>query len=379
MTSLEIKRIFEDRYGYKPSWSVFAPGRANIIGEHTDYNEGFVLPFAINQGIHMLAAKNNNGILSIYAANTGEKAEMLLDGETEAEYDWLRFFVQVIRYCPKTIDNGLSIVFGGNIPIGGGVSSSSALTCAFIYTLSKAFDWNLTATEILNIAVDAETGTGVRGGIMDQFTIINGKANEAIILDCRSQETDFVHIPSGDYRFVLINTNVKHNLINTDYNNRRAQCESAITLLNQAAFQIKSIRDIKVEQLDDISKFLDETLFNRVSFVVSENNRVLLAKSFMQQNDHLGLGSLLYASHEGLSKQYDVSCPELDWIVDQCRTNDNVAGARMMGGGFGGCVIAYIKNGIKSLPCEALNDAYKNEFGINLSFIEISAGNGMLN
>lgn len=378
MTALDMKRIFEDRYGYKPSVSVFAPGRANIIGEHTDYNQGYVLPFAIDQGIHMIAAKNNEDVLSIYAANTGEKEEIQLSGKVESEYDWVRFFIQVIKYCPYTVDRGISIVFGGNVPIGGGVSSSSALTCAFVYTLSKVCGWNLTSSEILNIAVDAETGTGVRGGIMDQFTIINGKANNAILLDCRTQETEFVPIPESDYRFVLINTNVKHNLINTDYNNRRSQCELAIAIINQSGHQYKSIRDINADDLENIAILLDKTLFGRVAFVVQENDRVLQAKTYMQQNDAEGLGQLLYASHEGLSKQYEVSCEELDWVVDQCRLNHNISGARMMGGGFGGCVIAYVKHGLKSIPCDEWNESYKNKFGINLSFIEISGGNGMI-
>jgi galactokinase len=378
MTATDINNIFEDRFGIEPTSIVFAPGRANIIGEHTDYNQGFVLPFAINQGISMLASNSSDDLITIYAANFGEKAEISLDGEVESDYDWLRFFVQVIKYCPRTIEQGMAIVFGGNLPIGGGVSSSSSLTCAFIQTLNKICKWDLSADDILNIAIDAETGIGVRGGIMDQYTIINANAGKAIFLDCRNQETKMVSMPKNKCTFVLINTNVKHNLINTDYNNRRAECESAIALLNQKGFFYNSARDIKLESLTEIKDILDDRLFNRISFVVNENERVNRAVEYMQKSDADGLGSLLYASHDGLSCEYEVSCAELDWIVDRCRQNDRVFGARMMGGGFGGCVIAYIQESFSKQTTLEWNNDYKSLFGIDLSFIEISSGNGMM-
>lgn len=373
----ELKKIFRQKYG-EHEVTVFAPGRANIIGEHTDYNEGFVLPFAISQGVWFLASPNSTGEINIFAYDTGGETEILLNRVSIHPSGWEIFFRQVISTLQGFHINGANIVFGGNLPIGAGISSSSSITCGFVEVLNRLNHWHMSPDIILQKAVTAEWGYGVQGGIMDQFTIINGRKNKAILLDCRDNSTQYIDMEMGEYCFYLFNTNVKHNLIDTDYNNRRYQCDNAVSILNQQYKPISSLRDIEKEELPEVKKILDKVLYQRVSFVVEENERVLLTKDAIENQDFKRLGELLYASHDGLSHKYEVSCPELDWLVNYTMDQPNIIGARMMGGGFGGCTINLVKGYLADDWIRQVIHRYEATFGFQPTIIHIKSEDGIL-
>lgn len=374
-----INKTFEDLFG-SPDISVFAPGRANIIGEHTDYNDGFVLPFAIDHGVWFYARNNHTDELNIFARDTQEKVTINLKNINQHIYGWDRFFTQVLNAMTAYSIQGADIVFGGDLPIGAGISSSSAITCGFVRVLDLLNGLNLGSDKIVNTAITAERGSGVRGGIMDQYTIVNGKKDKAILLDCRSNSHEEIDLKLGDYGLYLFNTNVKHNLVNTDYNNRRAQCEEAVRLIQNKYKKIEALRDLDKNDITALKEFLPEVLFKRAGFVILENHRVIDAVAALNHGDFDKLGELLYESHEGLSADYEVSCAELDWLVEYTRDKKDIfAGARMMGGGFGGCTINLTKNALNPKLIDEMSKSYFDAFGVQVDIIPICPQGGILN
>jgi len=374
-----ILSSFVSHYGDDPEHFIFAPGRANIIGEHTDYNNGFVMPFAIKQGIWFYGSSNSSNIISIIGFDKDQSAEINLDTlESTAAFEWLKFFIQALKIMRHYKIKGINIIFGGNLPIGAGISSSSALTCGFIALVDKIYNLNLNNTELLHTAITAERGYGVKGGIMDQFTILNARRNEAILLDCKTNLSENIPLNLGDYKFYLFNTNVQHNLVHTDYNNRNIECSNAVSLISEHYKVIESLRDIGWEDLNAIQPILGDTLFNRVSFVVQENRRVIKAKEKILHNDFPSLGALLYESHDGLSQMYQVSCQELDWLVNYTMDCDQVVGARMMGGGFGGCTINLVYGRLSAEIERDVKEKYKTMFGILPEIFEVSPSDGII-
>jgi galactokinase len=372
-----IKETFTKIYG-EPKCAVFAPGRANIIGEHTDYNEGFVFPFAINQGVWFYAAPNGTRDFNILAQNTGENTTISAEKDDNIHFGWEKYFRQVLQAMHSYQLKGMNMVFGGNLPIGAGVSSSSAVTCGFLEILNELNDLNFNSDQLVQKAVEAEVGFGVRGGIMDQYTIINAIKNKAILLDCRTNTHEYIDLDLGNHHLCLINTKVKHNLINTDYNNRRAQCEEAVQLLSTHYRLITALRDIRVDELSKLAKILPEKLYNRASFVVQENQRVADAVTALSNRDFDKLGELLYASHDGLSQMYEVSCEELDWLVNFTLDKDEFKGARMMGGGFGGCTINLTLGALSDAIIEELSQKYTEKFGFPPEIIPVAPEDGIL-
>ncbi len=357
--------------------TLFAPGRANIIGEHTDYNEGFVLPFAIKQGIYLFAARSENSFVNIIASDTSEGTTTDLNTIKSPNYGWEKFVFQVITALGPDRLSGFNLVFGGDLPIGGGISSSSALTCGLVSILNDLFSLGMDTDDIVQKSVEAERGYGVRGGIMDQFTIVNALENHTILLDCRDNSYTPVPLDLGDHSFYLFNTNVKHNLLHTDYNNRRAECESAVDIISNKYRPITSLRDLEISELAELLSILDDKLYRRVNFVITENQRVLDAKRSIETKDLLALGSLLTASHIGLAQDYEVSCAELDWLVEIASENQNILGARMMGGGFGGCTINLVKGKLDQKWVDELAERYSITFGLDMSILPIQSGSGI--
>ncbi len=371
-----ILQTFTEKFG-SPDTVIFAPGRANIIGEHTDYNEGFVLPFAIGQGVWFYAKANISSHFNIVAFDTNEETILTQDNSV-LKYGWEKYFRQVLTAFSEYNITGADIVFGGNLSIGAGISSSSAITCGFVALLNQLNDLHLTADDLVNKSVEAERGYGVRGGIMDQYSIFNGKKNKAILIDCRTNSHQYVDIKMGDHQFYLINTNVKHNLIHTDYNNRRAECEQAVSLIAQNYRQISALRDLTISDLPQIRLMLDDTLFNRVSFVVQENRRVKQTIQALADKNYEAVGELLYASHDGLTQMYQVSCEELDWLVDYTFDDEQFLGARMMGGGFGGCTINLTTGILDHNTISDIEKKYKDKFGIKPDIMMVHCENGIL-
>ncbi len=312
-----------------------APGRINLIGEHTDYNEGFVMPAAINYHITFAIAPNGTDSFNFYAVDYNETASFDLSS-IKAGDSWVNYLMGVIDGFSDLRARGVDCVFGSTIPVGAGLSSSAALCCGFGFAINDIFKLGLDRLQLAKIGQYSEHEfAGVQCGIMDQFASLHGKKNSVLLLDCRSLEYETVAANLGDYRILLIDTKVKHSLASTEYNDRRASCEAGVKIL-----KINSLRDATRTMLDQHQDELGEEVYVKCSYVVDEIARTKKAAELLKSGDIEKFGSLLYETHWGLSKQYDVSCEELDVLVSLAEEQkDLVVGARMMGGGFGGCTI----------------------------------------
>ena len=354
---------------------IFSPGRINIIGEHTDYNKGFVFPAAINKGIVAAIQKSELDFSTAYALDLNGKIEFNLDKlKPLKEGRWENYVFGVVHEIQnknKLIGN-FNLVFKGNIPSGAGMSSSAALENSIVFGLNELFDLELSKHDMILISQKAEHNfVGVKCGIMDQYASMFGLKNHALLLDCRTIESQPYEIDFKDYQLMLINTNVKHSLSETEYNDRRFACKSISKLLS-----VKALRDATEADLEKIIDKVTPANYQKALFVIQENSRTLKAAKAIEYGDLETLGSLIYQSHNGLSNQYKVSCHELDFLVDQAKANPNILGARMMGGGFGGCTINLIAKTQAEAFAEKVSKAYHREFNKTCSvyFIEISEG-----
>ena len=354
---------------------IFSPGRINIIGEHTDYNKGFVFPAAINKGIVAAIQKSELDFSTAYALDLDGKVEFNLDKlKPLKEGRWENYVYGVVHEIQnknKLIGN-FNLVFKGNIPSGAGMSSSAALENSIVFGLNELFDLELSKHDMILISQKAEHNfVGVKCGIMDQYASMFGLKNHALLLDCRTIESQPYEIDFKDYQLMLINTNVKHSLSDTEYNDRRFACKSISKLLS-----LKALRDATEADLEKIIDKVTPANYQKALYVIQENSRTLKAAKAIEYGDLETLGSLIYQSHNGLSNQYKVSCHELDFLVDQAKANPNILGARMMGGGFGGCTINLIAKTQAEAFAEKVSKAYHREFNKTCSvyFIEISEG-----
>ena len=354
---------------------IFSPGRINIIGEHTDYNKGFVFPAAINKGIVAAIQKSELDFSTAYALDLNGKVEFNLDKlKPLKEGRWENYVFGVVHEIQnknKLIGN-FNLVFKGNIPSGAGMSSSAALENSIVFGLNELFDLELSKHDMILISQKAEHNfVGVKCGIMDQYASMFGLKNHALLLDCRTIESQPYEIDFKDYQLMLINTNVKHSLSDTEYNDRRFACKSISKLLS-----VKALRDATEADLEKIIDKVTPANYQKALYVIQENSRTLKAAKAIEYGDLETLGSLIYQSHNGLSNQYKVSCHELDFLVDQAKANPNILGARMMGGGFGGCTINLIAKTQAEAFAEKVSKAYHREFNKTCSvyFIEISEG-----
>ena len=370
----EVKGCFLDKFKVQPL-IVFSPGRINLIGEHTDYNDGFAFPAAINKGIALAISKSNSNTSNAYALNKEELYEFKIENLKPLEGGgWRNYVLGVVaelQKIGKQIGNFNSI-FAGNIPSGAGMSSSAALENSFAFALNKLFELGLTKNEMILISQKAEHNyAGVKCGIMDQYASMFGVKKSALLLDCRTVESQPYKIDFKEYKLMLINSNVKHDLSESAYNERREVCEKVSRLL-----QIDALRDASKEDLDKIKEEITEEEFQKALYVIQENKRVKLFSEAIQENDINTLGKLLYQSHEGLRTKYKVSCEELDFLVDSAKENSNILGARMMGGGFGGCTINLIlKRDFKRFEKEVL-DSFQKKFGKACAVFKVKLSKG---
>jgi len=354
---------------------IFSPGRINIIGEHTDYNGGFVFPAAVDKGIAAAIQKSNTNISTAYAIDKACKIEFELDNlKPSKEGNWENYVFGVIAEIQnknKIIGN-FNIAFKGNIPGGAGMSSSAALENSVVFGLNELFNLGFTKTEMILISQKAEHSyVGVKCGIMDQYASMFGIKNNALLLDCRTIEATPYKIDFKEHQLLLINTNVKHTLSDSAYNDRRSACESIAELL-----KVATLRDATEVDLEKIMDKVTPENYQKALYVIQEIDRTQKAAKAIEENDLKTLGALIYASHHGLQHQYKVSCNELDFLVDQAKKNKHVLGARMMGGGFGGCTINLIARSAVKAFSETVSKAYKNKFNKEYAvyFIELSDG-----
>lgn len=325
---------------------VRSPGRVNLIGEHTDYNQGLVLPAAIDKHIIVAIGQRDDHRIQLYALDQQESYSLALDALGRSPLLWPDYIVGVVQQLQQQGRQlaGFNLVFGGDIPQGAGLSSSAALECATAFALNELFELGIPRLDIALTAQAAENEfVGVKCGLMDQFASVFGQDQRLIKLDCADFSYEYIPFNNPDLRIVLFDTQVKHSLASSAYNERREQCEQGVAWIQQRHPHVKSLRDATLEQLDEHVKPMDATVYKRCHYVVSEIKRLQDGCEDLKNDDFAAFGKRMFETHDGLQHLYEVSCDELDILVDLVRDNDAVLGARMMGGGFGGCTINLVK------------------------------------
>lgn len=336
-----VKSRFLEMYGSEPI-VVRAPGRINLIGEHTDYNDGFVMPAAIGFYTWIAAEKRTDRSIEAYSEHFKEKVQLSLDdlsgGATGHWSDFVRGVAAVLSRAGNTL-TGANLVIAGDIPLGSGMSSSASLEVATALALIQLSNIAVPQLELAKLCQKAEHEyVGTKCGIMDQFAAASGVVGQAIMLDCRSLESQALSIPA-QLSVVICNSMVRHQLTSGEYNRRRLECESAVTALQREMTGVTALRDVSIEDLERYKQILPEQLFRRCRHVILENQRVLAATEALRSESAEQFGQLMFSSHASLRDDYEVSCKELDLLVDLASSGAGVYGARMMGGGFGGCTV----------------------------------------
>lgn len=377
-----VNQTFIEIFGTQPLITR-SPGRVNIIGEHTDYNEGFVLPGAIDKAIYIGASKRDDDFIHLYSRDFKEHYECTLAGIAPAKQTWPNYILGVADQLKKKGHHlrGFNAAVDGDVPIGAGLSTSAAVECATIFALNELFELKLEKLEMVKMAQQAEhIFAGVKVGIMDMFASMFGKKDHVIKLDCRSLEYEYVPFHLKGIKIVLLNTNVKHSLASTEYNVRREQCEKGVQWIREHHPEVKSLRDATMQMLDEYVLPKDQLIYKRCRFIITEISRLLQACGDLKRNDIAALGNKMYQTHEGLSKEYEVSCKELDFLIDQVKENKAVMGARMMGGGFGGCTINLVKEEAVDTLIEKLTASYEREMQLPLTpyIAQIEDGTALL-
>jgi galactokinase len=371
--------FFEKTFGNTPQKIVLSPGRINIIGEHIDYNDGYVLPAAIDKVICFAFEKTNAPTSTIVAIDLDESVTIdFINDQKLSDTIWTNYFRGVLQQLQNKglVIGNFNCVFSSTIPVGSGLSSSAALECGFLFGLNELFHLDIKPVDIALMGQSAEHWVGINCGIMDQFSSVMGKTNQVIKIDCRTLEYEYHKADFSDYSLVLFDSNVKHSLFSSAYNQRREECEQGLAILSSHFPEVKSFREATEVQLLSIKDTMTEDVFKRSHYVIKEIKRVTLACEALDRGDIVTLGQLLFETHEGLSKEYEVSCAELDMIVDTLKKEPAVVGSRVMGGGFGGCTINLIKKGQEEAIKKKLAQLYQETFGIELKIYEVTIGNG---
>ena len=385
----KVNDIFKENFSSTPHL-YYSPGRINFIGEHIDYNDGFVMPAAIDKGVYYAIALNNTDEINFHSVDFDEKLTVNIR-DIKKMTGWKNYVLSVVNeFLIKGLElpfstrgeglglrAGFDCVFGGNIANGAGISSSAAVEGGLAFGINELFKFGFNRKELALLCQRAEHNfPGVMCGIMDQYANMFGKKDHVILLDCRSIEHQYFPLKLEGYEIVLINTKVHHSLASSEYNVRRKQCEEGLEILKKEK-GINSFRDIKIpEELLPFKDKMADKVYDRCKYVVEEIIRTQQAAKLLQQNNLIEFGKLMFETHDGLSKLYEVSCKELDFLVEKARENKDVIGARMMGGGFGGCTINIIKKeSVKDFLSET-TIAYQKKFQIDPEIIEVGIENG---
>ena len=377
----QLAREFRERFGAKPRLFQ-APGRVNLIGEHTDYNDGFVMPFAIDRRTVAAASSRADTTINVYAKDLNEHASFdLADSAVFQRNTWLDYVEGSVRSTAERFGvvglRGANLIIASNVPIGAGLSSSAAIEIAVGYALLALNNVDIDQKELAFAGQQAEHNfVGIRSGIMDQFAAVFGKRGRAMLLDCRSLDIEYVPIDDQEITIAVIDTKVKHNLASSEYNTRREECEAGVAILQSHRPEIRSLRDVTTVMLDEYRDDLSETILRRCRHVVSENVRTINAAEAFKRREFGNAGRLMTDSHRSLKDDYEVSCPELDRLVEAAISVDGVFGSRMTGGGFGGCTVNLVETRSVENLKEVTRRDYSAEFGFEPDFYIFQPADG---
>lgn len=356
-----------------------SPGRINLIGEHTDYNNGYVLPAAIDKAVYIAMGKSDGVSGKWISVDFSEDVDTDLQDIKPVTQHWANYILGIVDQFRKRGHSipAVNLVVAADLPVGAGLSSSAALEAAVAFALNDLFEFGYSRLELARICQQSENEfIGVRCGIMDMFASLHGKKDHIIRLDCRSLAFDYVPFKLTDYEVMLLDTNVKHSLASSEYNLRRQQCEEGVAILKKYDSSIESLRDVSIAFIKEHKEELPPLVYQRCLYVVEENERLLNACSALHKEDFVSFGQMMFGSHDGLQHQYEVSCEELDFLADAARQNKDVLGARMMGGGFGGCTINLVKKTAAVDWYHQLAPVYQQRFGKPLTMHEVHIGEG---
>jgi galactokinase len=359
---------FENKFGEFPML-VRSPGRVNLIGEHTDYNQGFVLPAAIDKAVYFALAPRADRACHIIALDIPDEHQFVIDDLQKTPKGWPHYLMGVVDQLLKSGYElrGFNCVFSSTIPIGAGLSSSAALEAGLAFALNRLFELHADNLTLVKLAQLAENEfVGVQCGIMDQFINIFGVDQKVLQIDCRSLEYKYYPFQFPDTSIVLFNTGVSHSLASSEYNKRRKECGTGIDIMKQRYPNISFLRDVSIPMLEECRNNLEPIIYRRCKYVVEENARLLNACTELEKGNLKTFGSLMNQTHDGLSHNYEVSCRELDFLVDAVKNIPQVYGARMMGGGFGGCTINLIERQAVVEISKQVTEQYTKEFQTDL-------------
>ena len=371
--------FFKETFGNMPDKIVLSPGRINIIGEHIDYNDGYVLPAAINKIVCFAFEINNSNTANIKAIDLNES--VLIDitkEEIVSDVVWTNYLRGVLFQLKLKgyKIGGFNCSFSSNIPIGSGLSSSAALECGFLFGINEMFNLGIKPIDIALMGQSAEHWVGINCGIMDQFSSVMGLENKVIKIDCRTLDYTYHDADFVGYSLILFDSNVQHSLFTSEYNNRRIECDEGLRIINDNYPEINSFRDCNEELLIGLKSKMTDNVFRRSLYAVKEIKRVIEACASLDKGDIKTLGKLMFETHDGLSKDYEVSCAELDYLVDLAKAEADVIGSRLMGGGFGGCTITLVKKGRENAIKEKFTKLYADHFNIELKIYDVKVSNG---
>ena len=365
---------------FDPELTVYSPGRINLIGEHTDYNMGFVLPAAIDKRIVFKIKRNgSNEKCHVYSTDYDKIVAFDLNNVKPSQEEWENYILGVVFEIQKLGYelSGFDCQLDSNLPIGSGISSSAALECGLAFALNSLFQLGMSKLDIVHASQRAEHNfVGTQCGIMDQYASVMSEPGHVILLDCKTVTHKFVPLHLKPYCLLLLNTNVTHSLANSAYNTRKSECETGVAILKQNGLKTESLREVTIQDLTENETDLPPIVFKRCRYIVEENQRVLKAADSLQKNDLEEFGKLLYESHRGQQLEYEISCEELDFLVDFSIDQPQVLGSRMMGGGFGGCTINLIHEDHVDDYVEKASKAYRDRFDIDLTPVYITPSGG---
>jgi len=378
MTKEEIIALFREKFGEETPKVYTAPGRINLIGEHTDYNGSFVFPGAVDKGITAAIRLNGTNKVRAYALDLDEYSEFGFNEEDIPKEGWAKYIFGVCREIIKRGGKieGFDTVFSGNVPLGAGMSSSAALECTYAYALNDMLNLGIDKFELAKIGQATEHNyVGVKCGIMDQFISLFGKKGHLVRLDCKTMEYEYFPFDPQGYRLVLLDTQVKHELASSAYNKRRESCERVVAAIRKNHPEVEFLRDANMDMLNEVKNDISEEDYKRAKYVIEETQRVLEVSEALKKGDYETVGKKMYETHEGMSKLYEVSCEELDFLNDIAK-KCGVTGSRVMGGGFGGCTINLVKDELHDKFIEDAKAQFKTKYGYEPKVYDVVISDG---